>query len=194
MAREQDGDMKIFVSSVSSQGDDLPQGDDLDALAALTEEQRSNGNLTQAKRLGRELAAMSSSSPELAALAESFRIPLNPERERHLQVLTVFCGQTVLSDVLRPSLLADAAITSMNNYLINHTKEFWDSISDGRAFTQYLLVLRSQATREEQAGLIGEVFARVCGQEDNPDLRALGASVFITAGDYILAKWVSREG
>ena len=175
-----DNDIKIFKPE-GAQGPS--PGDDLESLAAQTETLRESGALGRAKRLGRELAAYSGEPGH--ALAESFGVPLTPEREQHLKVLLVFSGQQALRTLLKPNLLAEAAVTAMNNYLINHAKEFWDTISDGSAFTQYLLAERES----EPVPRVGAAFARVCGQEDNPDLRALGASVFTNARELVAGRW-----
>jgi hypothetical protein len=180
-----DNDIKIFAPSA---GEDLPDTE-LETLAAETEALRESGTLTLAKRLGRDLAALSAQSPDLAALAQSFGFTLTPARTQQLHVLMTFSGQQALRALLQPHLLSEAAITSMNNYLINHSKEFWDTIADGSAFTQYLLAVREHLPLPENAARIGAVFAHVCGQEDNPDLRALGATVFATARELIAAQW-----
>ena len=179
-----DNDIKIFAPAAENPAE--ISGEELDALAAQTEALRESGNLDRAKRLGREMAAYSAQSPELPALAQSFGISMTEQREHQLHVLMVFSAQHALRGLL-PKLLAEASITTMNNYLINHSKDFWDTISDGRAFTQYLLAVSSQPA----AAAIGGVFAQICGQEDNTDLRRLGSSMFTTAWDLVAAKWES---
>jgi len=174
-------DIRIFAPAAAVEP---PHAEDLDNLAAETEALRESGNLCAAKSLGRELAALSAHSPELAALSQSFGFTLTPAREQQLHVLMVFSGQHALREQL-PQLLSEAAVTAMNNYLINHSKDFWDTISDGSAFTQYLLAAREAA----QARSVGEAFARRCGQEDNPDLRELGATVFTAAAELVRARW-----
>jgi len=176
-------DIKIFAPEAAAE---LPHTEDLDNLAAETEALRESGNLGAAKRLGRELAALSAQSPELVALSQSFGFTLTPAREQQLHVLMVFSGQHALGTQL-PQLLSEAAVTAMNNYLINHSKAFWDTISDGSAFTQYLLA--APMRKPAQAQPVGEAFARMCGQEDNPDLCKLGATVFTTAEELVKAKW-----
>jgi len=175
-------DIKIFAPEAA----EPPHAGDLDTLAAQTEALRESGNLDAAKRLGRELAALSAQSPELSAISESFGYMLTPAREQQLHVLMVFSGQHALREQL-PQLLSEAAVTAMNNFLINRSKPFWDTISDGSAFTQYLLAapIHGQA----QAEPVGGVFAQRCGQEDNPDLRSLGATVFATASELVKARW-----
>jgi len=174
-------DIKIFTP----EADAKPHAAELDTLAAQTEALRESGNLDAAKRLGRELAGIAAQSEELVALAQSFGLTLTPAREQQLHVLMVFSGQHALCAQL-PRLLSEAAVTTMNNYLINRSKPFWDTISDGRAFTQYLLAapMLSQARAET----VGDAFARVCGQEDNPDLGRLGATVFTTAAELVKAR------
>jgi len=176
-----DSDIKIFAPDAPGNA----AGEDLESLAAQTEALRESGILDRAKRLGRELAGYCAQSPELLALAQSFGFALAPQREQQLHVLMVFSSQYALRVVLQPKLLAEASITAMNNYLINHAKAFWDTISDGSAFTQYLLAAQAPSAR----AAMGEAFAHICGQEDNPDLRALGATVFHTAVELVQAKW-----
>jgi len=178
-----DRDIKIFGEQ--------EQREDLESVAAETEALRESGELDRAKAMGRELAAISAKSPEVTAIAESFGFALTPVRENHLQVLMVYSGQHALREILAPQLLAEAAVTAMNNFLINHSRAFWDTISDGSAFTQYLLVERAQSGGQARAELMGEVFARVCGQEDNSDLHRLGATVFSTAHELVRAKWTA---
>jgi len=176
-------DIKIFTPETAAKP---PHAGELDNLAAETEALRESGNLDAAKGLGRELAALSVQSPELIALSRSFGFTLTPAREQQLHVLMVFSGQHALRAQL-PQLLSEAAITAMNNYLINHSKAFWDTISDGSAFTQYLLA--APMLKPAQAQPVGEVYARMSGQEDNPDLRELGATVFTAAAELVRAKW-----
>ena len=173
-----DHDIKIFGAP--------ERCEDLESVAAQTEALRNSGALDRAKRLGRELAGLSANQPELLSLASSFGFALTPAREQQLQVLMVFSGQHALRELLKPHLLAEAAITAMNNFLINKSRVFWDTISDGSAFTQYLLAERAG---DCEACAIGEVFARVCGQEDNTELHSLGATVFTTAHELVAAKW-----
>jgi len=173
-------DVKIFVPEGGA-----PQAAELDSLAAQTEALRESGNLDAAKRLGRELASLAAQSPELHGISESFGFALNPAREQQLHVLMVYSGQHALRAQL-PRLLSEAAVTAMNNWLINRSKPFWDTISDGSAFTQYLLAAPMQGPA--RAGAVGEAFARMCGQEDNPDLRELGATVFTTAAELVRAR------
>ena len=184
---DSDLDIKIFAPETPAQ----PSGEDLDSLAAQTEALRESGNLDRAKRLGRALADYAAKAPELLALAERCGFKLTPAREHQLNVLIVFSRQHALRGILEPQLLAEAAITAMNNYLINHYKPFWDTISDSSAFTQYLLAVRAPASQEALAGLVGAAFAQRCGQEDNPDLRALGASVFSAARDRVASQWAA---
>ena len=176
-------DIKIFAPEAAAEP---PHAEDLDNLAAETEALRESGNLGAAKALGRELAALSAQSPELVALSQSFGFTLTPAREQQLHVLMVFSGQHALRTVLT-QLLSEAAVTAMNNYLINHSKAFWDTISDGSAFTQYLLV--APMLSSARAETVGNAFARMCGQEDNPDLCRLGATVFTAAAELVKARW-----
>jgi len=178
-----DHDIKIFGAP--------DHHEDLESVAAQTEALRNSGELDRAKRLGRELAGLSADNPELLSLADSFGFALTPAREQQLQVLMVFSGQHALRELLVPKLLAEAAITAMNNFLINRSRAFWDTISDSSAFTQYLLAERENRC---EATAIGEVFARVCGQEDNADLHRMGATVFATAHELVEAKWGNHHG
>ena len=175
-------DVKIFAPDTIR----APHAGELDNLAAETEALRESGNLDAAKRLGRELAALAAQSEEPAALAQSFGLTLSPAREQQLHVLLAFSGQHALRAQL-PKLLSEAAVTAMNNYFINRSKPFWDTISDGSAFTQYLLV--APMRRTAGAAPVGATFARICGQEDNPDLCKLGATVFTTAAELVRARW-----
>jgi len=179
-----DSDIKIFAPGGSMDAPAEVPAEDLDSLAAQTEALRESGNLDKAKCLAREMAAYCAQSPELSALAESFGFALTPQREHQLHVLMVFSVQHALRGLL-PQLLSEASITTMNNTLINRSKDFWDTISDGRAFTQYLLAVQ---VRPAQAAM-GEAFAHMCGQEDNPDLGRLGATVFSAAWELVKAKW-----
>ena len=179
-------DIKIFAPEADF---GPPHAGELDNLAAETEALRESGNLDAAKRLGRELASLSAQSPELLALSQSFGFALTPAREQQLHVLMVFSGQHALRAQLT-QLLAEAAVTTMNNYLINRAKPFWDTISDGSAFTQYLLV--APMLSSARAETVGDAFARMCGQEDNADLSKLGATVFETAAELVRAKWEEK--
>lgn len=182
-------DVKIFSPDSAQQ----KHTEDLEHLAAETEALRESGNLGVAKRLGRELAALSAHSPELLSLSESFGFTLTPAREQQLHVLMVFSGQHALRAQL-PQLLGEAGITAMNNYLINHSKTFWDTISDGSAFTQYLLAASDTQDPQILAERMGGVFAHMCGQEDNPDLCKLGATVFTASVELVKARWDGANG
>lgn len=179
-----DTDIKIFGQQ--------QYNENLEEMAAQTEQLRQAGLLDAAKRLGRELAGMSAKSPEVIEIAESFGFALTPAREQHLQVLMVYSAQYALRKVLQPALLAEAAVTTMNNTLINHSREFWCTISDGSAFTQYLLAKR-ETPETTKAQVMGKVFARVCAQEDNTDLHRLGETVFNAAHELVHAKWAAAQ-
>ncbi|MDR1463824.1 MAG: hypothetical protein LBJ11_00805 [Oscillospiraceae bacterium] len=182
-----DGDMKIFTPAGK------PASEDLDLLAEQSEELRASGELGGARALGQELAGMSAQSPLLQDLTVHFGVSLDERREQQLHVLMVFAGQTALRRVLDRPILTDAAVNAMHDTLIETSGSFWETIADGSAFTQYLLALRAGRASADQAVEVGEAFARLCGQEDNPDLRALGAEVFLSAQTLVATKWAQRE-
>ncbi|MDR2647305.1 MAG: hypothetical protein LBB67_04175 [Oscillospiraceae bacterium] len=181
---KQDDDIKIFTPTAS-----LPEPDDLDELAVLAQLHRANGNLDRAKALGERLAQISVNTPELRDMTEEARFDLTPSHEQQLRVLMVFSAHTALEAILTPSLLADAARTAMNESFIVHAGTFWNSVSDGRVFTQYLLAIRMPLDLPAQARRVGETFAGICGQEDNPELIALGANVFQKTHTFISETW-----
>ena len=73
--------------------------------------------------------------------------------------------------------LADAVSSSMYDYLKTEESGYYDNISDGSAFTFYLLALKKDG---DTARNIGEQFAQRCGI-NNEEYSDMGANFFIKA-------------
>ena len=169
-----DRDIKIFTGSKAL----LP--DDPEFLAQDIEKQRANGNMERAKLLGERMSALTPDSEDIKSLAGGKT--LSSSVLYQLRVLMVFTAMTTIDFSLPVNILSSTATAEMINRLIETSKNFYDNISDGAAFTFYYLILRKGVDVPRNIGI---QFASLCGKENDDYFINLGESLYKSVYDDI---------
>lgn len=160
----EDKDIKIYEGKGNADVRDIQRiSEDIDR-------NKRNGNSEKAKALGRRLAKI---RPDCAKL--KLDIKKMPASELYcVRVLLTFTAEYSVRKHILSETLADTVSTSMYDYLKTEESGYYDNISDGSAFTFYLLALKKSG---DTAKNIGEQFALRCGI-NNEEYVALGAEIF----------------
>lgn len=160
----EDRDIKIYDGGKASEQNDLQRiSEDLDR-------HKRNGNNEKAKALGKRLAKI---RPDCKKLG--LDIGRMPASELYcVRVLLTFTAEYAVQKFIMSDTLADAVSASMYDYLKTEEKGYYDNISDGSAFTFYLLALKKSSDTAEN---IGEQFAQRCGINSD-EYVAFGAEIF----------------
>lgn len=166
----EDRDIKIYVGGNRSESNDIQRiSEDIDR-------NKRNGNNDKAKILGRRLAKI---RPDCAKL--NLDIGKLPAAELYcVRVLLTFTAEYAVRKYISSDTLADAVSTSMYDYLKTEESGYYANISDGSAFTFYLLALKKSGNIERN---IGEQFALRCGIS-NDEYVNFGAEIFSKALDF----------
>lgn len=171
-----DSDMKIF--GVKEEPDST-DGAEVQALAEEMKRQRLNGNSERAKQLGIRMAALAPDSSDADSLDLSRLLgdPLPaPDIMCQIRILLIFIAESCLHLYTPTPLLATTAANALYDKLIEDDPGFYDTISNGAAFSFYYLALRHSGKADEN---IGATFAMLCGAEEDQALADLGACLSI---------------
>ena len=166
MRLEDDRDMKIAgddFEPVEPRAGEVDNGD-----AALLEQEKENGNLSRARRLGailaEEVSAVEGDSPtENSALLTQRRI------------LLAFAVEVGLDALLPNGLTAQTAQTIFYDTLRATAPQFYDDLQASGAFSFYYLCVRDGRQVEER---VGETFASLCGKKGDPACEQTGRELF----------------
>lgn len=163
----EDKDIKIYIGKSNREANDFLQ------ISEEIEQNRQNGNIEKAQLLGQSLAQVKPDDSELKldcsnmAATELYRI----------RVLLTFTAEYIIRQSINSEIVADAVSTAMYSYLKTAEPGYYDNISDGSAFTFYLLALKKEG---DVAHNIGEQFAERCGTSHKEYIDR-GAKIFRTA-------------
>lgn len=195
MRPENDNDIKVFHPS-NEKKEHAEESADLsqDILLAVQEldEQRSNGNLRRAQKLGKKLAQI---TPENAARLGGIDIKAKADIDPQelpsnvlyqARVLMLFTAQLTLHRLLPPTL-SNEAVNSMYD---NLSEGFYDNVMEGASFSIYYLAVRKGFNISEN---IGRGFAMLCGDEDSADYAKIGTLVYMLSDEYV-ARRVKESG
>lgn len=160
----EDRDIKIYVSKKKSEQNDFQQISD-----GINFNTR-NGNIEKAKQLGIRLAKIKPESKELGLSCEKAAT----STLYCIRVLLTFTAEYTVQSIIDSEIISDAISSSMYNYLKSEEPGYYDNISDGSAFTFYLLALKKGGNVEKN---IGEQFAQRCGTS-REEFSEMGANVF----------------
>lgn len=160
----EDRDIKIYEGRGNSELNDIQR------ISEDIERNKQNGNIDKAKALGKRLAKI---RPDCKKLG--LDIGNMPAAELYcVRVLLTFTAEYALRKYILSDTLGDAVSTSMYDYLKTEESGYYNNISDGSAFTFYLLALKKSG---DTAQNIGEQFAQRCGI-NNDEYVSLGAGIF----------------
>lgn len=165
----EDRDIKIYVGKEISELNDFQQiSDDIDR-------NKKNGNIEKAKSLGVRLAKIRPDCKKLGLKCDNL-----PASELYcIRVLLTFTAEYAVRKYIASETLADEVSSSMYDYLKTEESGYYDNISDGSAFTFYLLALQKGG---DTAKNIGEQFACRCGT-NHGEYAENGAEIFRLAQD-----------
>lgn len=160
-----DSDMKIV-----GDGFKPPKSkDDSELTTYLLAKERSNGNLSRARRLGaimaEEVSAIEGGQPaEDAAILTQRRI------------LLAFAVEVGLNKFLPNPLLSQTALSVFNETLRQIASVFYEDLQESGAFSFYYLCIREGHDVEKK---VGETFASLCGRKNDEALAREGKEMYI---------------
>lgn len=160
----EDRDIKIYVKKSDGETGEFQ---------TLTQDIRqhiSNGNRDKAISLGQKMAMI---KPEDNAF-DFNQYNFSASELYQIRVLLTFIAEYTVQKNISVSFLSDAVSSAMYDYLKINEKGYYDNISDGGAFTFYLLALKKSG---DTAHNIGEEFAKRCGI-NKPEMINFGADIF----------------
>ncbi len=163
----EDRDIKIYEGKGNSDLNDILR------ISEDIERNKQNGNIDKAKALGKRLAKIRPDCQKLVLDVGNM-----PAAELYcVRVLLTFTAEYALRKYISSDTLGDAVSAAMYDYLKAEERGYYDNISDGSAFTFYLLALKKSG---DTAKNIGEQFAKRCGI-NNDEYVSLGSEIFIKA-------------
>lgn len=162
-----DRDIKIYVKKSDEESSEF------EALSEDIRRHISNGNKEKATELGSKMAKLRPEDGTLDINASKF----SAAELYQIRVLLTFVAEYAVRGNITDKFLADTVSSAMYDYLKNNERGYYDNISDGGAFTFYLLALSKDG---DTAKNIGEQFAKRCSI-NNAEVEALGAKIFSEA-------------
>ncbi len=145
-----DRDIKIYVKKSMTETSEF---------RSLTEEIRlhiDNGNRDKAIALGEKMAKV---KPE-DNIIDMSGFNLTSALLYQIRVLLTFIAEYSVQKNIAVEFLSDTASSAMYDYLKANESGYYENISDGAAFTFYLLALKKGG---DPAQNIGEQFSMLCG-------------------------------
>ncbi|MBQ7548749.1 MAG: hypothetical protein IJT03_03490 [Clostridia bacterium] len=159
----EDNDIKIYVRKNSGENGDF------EALSEDIRRNKTNGNIEKAEALGVKMAQV---TPEDKSLGLSSHTSASLLYQ--MRVLMTFTAEYKLRELIKSEFLSDSAVNAMYDYLKLNERGYYDNISDGGAFTFYLLALKKSGSASEN---IGARFADLCSTGSD-EIKKIGADVF----------------
>lgn len=175
MRLDDDSDMKIA-------GDDFDDAEDtaeaaeesVEETALLLDQEKKNGNLNRARRLGAimadEVSAVEGDNDPLQETAENHALPTQR------RILSAFAVEVGLDAYLPNQLVAQTAQNIFYNTLHITAPAFYDDLQESGAFSFYYLCFRDGRQVEKR---IGETFATLCGRKDDEEYTRLGSAIYV---------------
>lgn len=165
-----DRDIKIYVKKPMSETTEFK---------FITEEiqlHAANGNREKAVALGEALAKV---KPE-DNVVDLSGFNMTAALLYQMRVLFTFVAEYCIQRKLPAQFLADTASSAMYDYFKANESGYYDNISDGAAFTFYLLALKKGGDVAEN---IGEEFSKLCNISWQ-EIIDLGKRIFTQASQY----------
>ena len=172
---EEDADMKIAPSGGSARYSAGEAAEEAEAEAREYLRQKSAGNISLARALGEQFAAL------LIAEAKDHFDPW-PEgmaealRAHHSLLLLSYVVNRVVADLSQNSILAQTTLNVFYSEMEEKAPSLDKYIRDMASYSLYILCERSQQCAADE---VGRIFARLCGDKDNDRLIADGQARFL---------------
>ena len=162
-----DRDIKIYVKNGMSETTEF------ESISDVILRHASNGNKDKAAELGAKMAKIKAEDNVI----DLSKYKLSASQLYQVRVLLTFVAEYAVQNNIKEKFLSDTVSNSMYDYLKKNESGYYDNISDGGAFTFYLLALKKFG---DTAQNIGEQFAMLCGI-NKPEFHKLGADIFTAA-------------
>ena len=168
-----DNDVKIFDDTVNL-SDFVPfDTETATAMMQQVAQEKQNGNLGKARRMGarlaEDIAAIDHATPPANGAAE------NAALMTQRRILLAFAAEVGLDAFLPNNLTAQEAQNIFYNNLHLTAPAFYDDLQDSGAFSFYYLCVRDGRHVERK---IGETFARLCGMADSESYIRMGIDAY----------------
>lgn len=166
----EDRDIKIYVKkSMTETGEFQAINDEVQLHLA-------NGNRDKAIALGQQMAKI---KPE-DGIVDLSGFNMTAALLYQVRVLLTFVAEYSIQKNVSVDFLADTASAAMYEYLKTNESGYYNNISDGAAFTFYLLALKKGG---DAATNIGEQFSMLCNISWQ-EIIDLGKRVFVQASEH----------
>lgn len=166
----EDRDIKIYVKKSVAEASEFQSINDEIQLHIA------NGNHSKAVALGQEMAQ---TTPENGNF-DLGGIAMTSALLYQLRVLLTFTAEYTLQSKISVETLAKSASSAMYEYLKANENGYYSNISDGAAFSFYLLALKKGG---DEATNIGEQFSMLCNMSSK-EIAELGKRVYLQASEY----------
>ena len=168
-----DSDMKIA-------GDDFEpvkkadEQESVEATARQLAQEKSNGNLSRARRLGAimadEVSAIDGKTDPARETEKNHALPMQR------RILLAFAVEVGLDAFLPNQLVAQTAQNIFYNTLLITAPSIYEDLQESGAFSFYYLCFRDGRQVERR---VGETFAALCGRKGDPEYEQMGREFYI---------------
>lgn len=165
-----DRDIKIYVRK------DTSETSEFESISDNILHHVSNGNRDKASELGAKMAKVKAED----GAVDISGYKLSSSHLYQVRVLLTFTAEYSVQKNISEKFLSDTVSGGMYDYLKENERGYYDNISDGAAFTFYLLALQKGG---DVAQNIGEQFAMLCGT-NSTEFTELGGRIFTEAEKY----------
>lgn len=167
----EDSDVKIFKKE---KNDD--QIDEITLIAEMNT-QRSNGNITKARNLGKYLASIFIDEKALLAKLQPVLGSVDFPKPIMFQVkiLMFFTAEYCINSNLPNNILKNTAINALYDSIRHRVNEFYEEFADGAEYSFYYLAIRKRGNIAEDIGI---AFSMLCGKEKDDQYTALGKKLW----------------
>ena len=165
-----DRDIKIYVKK------SMTETGEFQAINNEVQLHLANGNRDKAIALGQQMAKI---KPE-DGIVDLSGFNMTSALLYQVRVLLTFTAEYSIQKNIPVDFLADTASTAMYEYLKANESGYYNNISDGAAFTFYLLALKKGG---DAATNIGEQFSMLCNISWQ-EIIDLGKRIFVQASEY----------
>ncbi|MFV0400930.1 MAG: hypothetical protein ACK5LX_09985 [Oscillospiraceae bacterium] len=167
---DEDEDIKIVGSGSFSE----PPKDPGEEMAEEYRREKSSGNIEVAVKIGENYAGLLWEKAQDLIMEEN---GLSNQEVHQILLLYSYVVNKVIAERVPNPLLAQTALSRFYAGMEEKSSILYGHVSDTAAFSLYILLERSGG-REEEAG---EIFARLCGAEDDAAVIARGNKLY---GDF----------
>ncbi len=165
-----DRDIKIYVKK------SMTETGEFQAINDEVQRHIANGNRDKAITLGQQMAKI---KPE-DGIVDLSGFNMTAALLYQVRVLLTFVAEYSIQKNVPVDFLADTASAAMYEYLKTNESGYYSNISDGAAFTFYLLALKKGG---DAATNIGEQFSMLCNISWQ-EIIDLGKRVFVQASEH----------